>query len=142
MRNPFDSISQRVYPESPSSPSSVHSGISINILSAGEGVSPIETIPGELPVSAQAPSSAIPLKVPARFGATVIPLPESPSSTVENTSLNVLPRFEASQIPLPESHSSIEQGVFTRGRYASLPLNVTDPFSETPVVTPDSSNIQ
>lgn len=97
MRTPFDSTSHRVYPESPSSPSSVHSGITVNILEGDEGISPID-------------------------------------------SLNVLPRFEASQIPLPESHSSIEnlplteqsaieQGVFTRGRYASLPLKVTKPIS-------------
>jgi hypothetical protein len=42
---------------------------------------------------------------------------------------------------IPDSSSQAEIS-FTKGRYAPLSLNVKEPFSETPVITPESSQIE
>jgi hypothetical protein len=125
---PFDSISQ--IPSVIGRSLSEGSGLKVNIDSPVEGVSPIDSIveglssnmgriPGGFPVS---PHSTEPLRILPNFGVEgirSIPLPESVVSPVE------------SNIPLE----------FTRGRYSGLPLNVAEPFSETPIITPESTTI-
>jgi hypothetical protein len=63
-----------------------------------------------------------------------------------------LPEFRPTNLPLPDSGPSTnisttlsasatdEPIVFTKGRFAPLTLNVTEPFSDTPISTPESSN--
>jgi hypothetical protein len=122
--------------------------------------------PDSRPVSV---TSSEPLKVLPKFGAgglSRLPLPESTEVSQVETSepLRVLPKFGAgglSRLPLPESTPSSvglassvgpafslpSQSVggepieFTRGRFASLSLDVRDPFSDTPVLTPEPSII-
>jgi hypothetical protein len=80
----------------------------------------------ETPIDLRSPTE--PLRVIPNFGIggiSKLPLPDSGPAT---------------ELSTPLSTSSIGEPMeFSKGRYASLSLNVQEPFSDTPVLTPESS---
>jgi hypothetical protein len=123
--------------------------------------SPPMIMPGGFPPSrtggtTHSIQSAEPLKVLPRFnieGIARLPLPDSPlvsqgGSAISADPLRVLPKFGVeglARLPLPESSSSSEISTLssvssigepvlnTNNRFAPLSLNVSEPFSDTPV---------
>jgi hypothetical protein len=88
-------------------------------------------------------TSQEPLRVLPRFnleGISNIPLPESVegSSSVNKLVLPDKISPVSSESSLPVNTENVPLNV-TKGKFSILPLNVQEPFSETPVVTPESS---
>lgn len=161
---PFDSSSQRAGLIDRSNSDS--SGITINIESPIREISPIDSIieesilgmPGGFPPAGAIPAegeftplpsiqSTEPLRVLPHFGIEGIsrlPLPDSasPSGTIPS-SIEISP--EKSNSSISSSAPFLKEGgepiIFTKGRFAPLSLNIGEPFSDTPIVTPESMSI-
>jgi hypothetical protein len=143
---PGDSQSQRF--DSPTTPSIIE-GIRIPILDSNqENISPIDSRP-ETELSSAVSSE--PLKIIPRAGLEYIasiPLPESVasqsqiggnSSVLENSPVSISPSLSSSSEDITKNIPGSFQT--TKGRYALLPINVQEPFSETPIVSPEPSLI-